>query len=203
LIGIGAAEGGTAVDGALGAAGWVLGYSPEYATLEGNPTLLASLVDLTGGRALDIGDAGSAAAVFEHNLIAAPAAQPVWPWLALAAVLLLPLDVAARRLALTRRDWARAWGRITNYELRIKNEEEIAGSERTEGMERLMRAKERAEGELRMTNYELGMEKEASQAESVAAPIEPQTPATADSPAEAASLEEESLAARLRRRRGL
>ena len=118
-------------------------------------------------------------------------------------MLLLPLDVAARRLTLTRRDWARAWGRIRNYELRIRNEEEIARPERTEGMERLMRAKEKAEGELRMTNDESGMKKEASPSESGASPVEPEAPTTADVPPEAAPVEEESLAARLRRRRNV
>jgi len=124
-------------------AGWVLGYSPEYAELSGNPALLASLAAQTGGRALDTaeGSGPGPAAVFAHDLAAAPAAQPIWPWLTLAAVLLLPLDVAARRLALTRRDWQR----IRNYELGIRNRRKTAPEpERAEGMSALLEAKERA-----------------------------------------------------------
>ena len=34
--------------------GWVLGYSPEYASLEDNPALLAALAEATGGRVLDV-----------------------------------------------------------------------------------------------------------------------------------------------------
>src|SRR5690606_4336638 len=131
--------------------------------------------------------------VFDHNLEAAPALQPVWPWLTLAAVLLLPLDVAARRLQLTRRDWARAWKRITNYELRIRNEEERA--ERAEGMAQLLRAKEKRAEELQATSYELRVTNEAPPAvDSPAAREESARPS--DAPEEA-----ESLAARLRKRR--
>jgi uncharacterized membrane protein len=137
--------GGAGEDGEIQATtGWVLGYSPEYANLSGDPALLAGLAEATSGRALELADTAS---TFEHNLDAAPAAQPIWPWLTLAAVLLLPLDVAARRLTLTRRDWARAWERIRNYELRIRNEEEAAEPERAEGMAQLLRAKERVRNE--------------------------------------------------------
>jgi hypothetical protein len=122
-------------------AGWVLGYSPEYADLTGNPALLASLAAQTGGRALDTaeGSGPGPAAVFAHDLAAAPAAQPIWPWLTLAAALLLPLDVAARRLALTRRDWARAWAKVTADRGRP-----TAAPERTETMAQMLRAKEEA-----------------------------------------------------------
>ena len=125
-------------------AGWVLGYSPEYADLTGNPALLASLAAQTGGRVLDTaeGSGPGPAAVFAHDIEAAPAAQPIWPWLTLAAALLLPLDVAVRRLALTRRDWER----IRNYELGIRNKEEKGQGlgARDERMEQLLRAKEEA-----------------------------------------------------------
>ncbi len=71
--------------------GWVLGYSPEYRDLSSNPTLLASLTDVTGGRILaPVGGEGPGPdAVFARDLAAAPASQPLWPWLVLAAVLLV------------------------------------------------------------------------------------------------------------------
>ena len=131
----------SAVGGLQTTAGWVLGYSPEYADLTGNPALLASLAAQTGGRALDTaeGSGPGPAAVFAHDLEAAPAAQPIWPWLTLAAALLLPLDVAVRRLTLTRRDWARLWAGATADRRRPPAE-----PERAEGMSALLEAKKRA-----------------------------------------------------------
>ena len=203
FVGIGTTDDGrqTTADDSGGlqtTAGWVLGYSPEYAAPADNPALLAAVTGATGGRMLE---RGQPAAVFDHNLPAAPALQPLWPWLTLAAVLLLPLDVAARRLRLTRRDWARAWKKITNYELRITNEEGSVEPVRAEGMAQLLRAKEErrvAGDELPVVEQSLAGAGEL-QAEEEAAPTEERTPASEPPPSE----DEESLAARLRRRRNL
>ena len=95
-------------------AGWVLSYSSEYRvdTTASAPTeplaLLESIARLTGGQS--IGDAPPAA--FAHDLDQQRAAEPVWPYLLLAATLLLPIDVAVRRLVLTRRDLAAARSRV-------------------------------------------------------------------------------------------
>ncbi|MCB9421650.1 MAG: VWA domain-containing protein [Ardenticatenaceae bacterium] len=85
--------------------GWVLGYSPEYRQFESNPQLLESLAELTGGQDLS----GLETAVFSHTLPSDVTRRPIWPWLTLAAVVLLPFDIALRRLVITRRDWQRAW----------------------------------------------------------------------------------------------
>src|SRR5690606_4161420 len=53
------------------------------------------------------------AATFEHNLNQQRAADPLWPYLLLAAAILLPVDVAVRRLVLTRRDIDQAISRVT------------------------------------------------------------------------------------------
>ena len=212
FVGVGAMDG--AAGGLQTTAGWVLGYSPEYAALEDNPALLASLAEMTGGRVLGL-DSG-ATAVFEHNLDAAPASQPVWPWLTLAAVLLLPLDVAARRLTLTRRDWARLWGRIGNYEFTSK--EEAAEAARAEGMAQLLRAKERKAEELRVTSDELRVTSDELRVTSDESRVVEKPPETGETPRPTvkaiqpdepdgrehgrdAAVEEESLAARLRKRR--
>ncbi len=197
----------SAVGGLKTTAGWVLGYSPEYAALDGNPDLLAALAAQTGGRVLVPADV---AAAFEHNLAAAPAAQPIWPWLTLAAVLLLPLDVAARRLTLTRRDWARLWARVTSYERRATSEEKVAEPERAEGMAQLLQAKERA-----------GVQGSRGAGEMPATDARPQTsglpsaddrplrgddrPATTDPPQPTTDQppSDDTLAARLRQRRKL
>jgi hypothetical protein len=90
--------------------GLAVPYSPEYKTqdLSGFQNL-TSLTRATGGQ--EIADPALSFAPF-----ARPAArtQPIWPALLLIAALLFPLDVAARRLRLTRGDverlivWARS-----------------------------------------------------------------------------------------------
>jgi uncharacterized membrane protein/uncharacterized protein YegL len=87
-------------------AGWVMNYSPEYdvnTNREDGTLLLQDLARLTNGRALTETPALS----FAHTLAAADASLPVWPWLFLAAMLLLPLDIAVRRLVVTRSDLQR------------------------------------------------------------------------------------------------
>ncbi|MEJ2150089.1 MAG: VWA domain-containing protein [Chloroflexota bacterium] len=86
--------------------GWVLAYSPEYRSLEGDSQYLEYLTGLTDGGIID-----NPAAAFAHNLRADRVSQPVWRWLLLAAVLLLPFDIAVRRLIITREDLSRllAW----------------------------------------------------------------------------------------------
>lgn len=85
--------------------GWVMSYSSEYnqSSNGDGAALLASLADLTGGRSL----LDDPTASFQHNLAAQPASTPIWPWLALIAMLLLPIDIGVRRLIITRTDWQR------------------------------------------------------------------------------------------------
>ncbi len=83
--------------------GWVMGYSAEYRQAEPNLALLADLATLTGGRDLS----ADPAAAFARTAALRTAATPVMPWLLLLAALLLPLDIAVRRLIITRSDWQR------------------------------------------------------------------------------------------------
>ena len=87
--------------------GWVRSYSAEYAGGGADLNLLAEMAALTGGA--DIG--AEPARAFAHNLAARSAWTPAWPWLLLAALLLLPFDIAIRRVVVTRSDLARlrAW----------------------------------------------------------------------------------------------
>jgi uncharacterized membrane protein len=82
--------------------GWVMSYSSEYdVTGQGEGELfLSGLANLTGGRSLK-DDPGLA---FAHNLSAQAAATPIWPWFMLVAMVLLPFDIAVRRLVITRTD---------------------------------------------------------------------------------------------------
>lgn len=83
-------------------AGWVLSYSPEYRAVRSNPDLLMRITELTGGRIAP----QNPAEVFAHTLPAPKATRPVWHWLVVFAVLLLPFDVAVRRLVITSADFA-------------------------------------------------------------------------------------------------
>ncbi|HET7090441.1 MAG TPA: hypothetical protein VFL17_17530, partial [Anaerolineae bacterium] len=94
--------GGTPVASAT--TGLIVPYSPEYKSLGEAASVLPELSRATGGQVLA-----------EPELAFAPLArpasrvQPIWPTLLLAAALLFPLDVAARRLRLTRGDAQRVW----------------------------------------------------------------------------------------------
>jgi len=120
--------------------GWVLSYSPEYRIdpyedASGDPqALLETLAGLTGGASL----ATEPAASFAHNLDQQQAAEPLWPYLLLAAALLLPVDVAVRRLVITRRDLAAARNRLFG----AREAPEMAGPSARLG--RLLDAKGRA-----------------------------------------------------------
>ena len=85
--------------------GWVMSYSAEYDMgAQGDGTaFLSSIAGLTGGDLL----ADEPGAVFAHNLTAKVAATPMWPILLLLVVVLLPFDVAVRRLIVTCTDLLR------------------------------------------------------------------------------------------------
>ena len=84
--------------------GAVVPYSPEYADPSGAATdpRLAAMAAATGGRVIGAPD---------EVFVPVPGAlrrTEVWPWLMLMAALLLPVDIAARRLRLDGADVARA-----------------------------------------------------------------------------------------------
>jgi uncharacterized membrane protein len=86
--------------------GWVLSYSQEYAVRENvDDTVLETIAGITGGR--DLSDQNELA--FEHNIVAQEAFVPLWPWLLLVAMLLLPFDIGVRRLLVTQSDLQRLW----------------------------------------------------------------------------------------------
>ncbi|HDQ72349.1 MAG TPA: VWA domain-containing protein [Chloroflexi bacterium] len=92
--------------------GWVMGYSPEYAALgkdgEDVEAALARLADLGGGAVLE-----EPKQAFSRTLQGTGATRDLWPYLLGLAVVLIPFDVGVRRLALSRRDWEKAWRWLT------------------------------------------------------------------------------------------
>lgn len=83
--------------------GWVRSYSTEYLTASTAESILPELAEVTNGQAMD----EDVSLVFAHNLESRSASAPIWHWLVLIAMLLLPIDIAVRRLVITRSDWAR------------------------------------------------------------------------------------------------
>ncbi len=79
--------------------GLIVPYSPEYALPRGDRAVLARARELTGGSELT-----DPAAAFAHTLPRARQSTAIWPPFLIAAILLLPLDIALRRLLIGRRD---------------------------------------------------------------------------------------------------
>jgi uncharacterized membrane protein len=115
--------------------GLVAPTAAEYRLLGTNERLLASLRSATGGREIQ-----SAAEVWRHDLRATSFATELWPLLLLFALLLWPLDVAVRRVSVTRGELARgrAWVRELASRGRV--------TARPAAVSGLMQAKERAAG---------------------------------------------------------
>jgi Mg-chelatase subunit ChlD len=118
--------------------GWTLSYSPEYRNTDPNPDLLVRLAAMTGGKVAS----SNPAEAFAHNLPASRATRPIWPWLMALAALLLPFDIAARRLILTRHDFIRMREVLA---ARLGPRKRTARAARSSpGMQALFKAKERA-----------------------------------------------------------
>jgi len=118
-------------------AGWVNPYSPEYRSLGGNLALLRQLASIGSGRLLN-----QPAEAFAHTMPAPRTARDIWPTLLTLAVLLLPLDVAARRLVFGRRDLLRARDALRD---RLTHHVRKPVGESLPSVARLMGAKERVE----------------------------------------------------------
>jgi hypothetical protein len=91
-------------------AGLVVPYSSEYRGAQANPAMLAELAALTGGATLS-----AAAEAFAPVAGRVTRAQEIGLPLLILALILLPLDIALRRLMLRRSDFgaARAWAAAT------------------------------------------------------------------------------------------
>lgn len=121
--------------------GWVLSYSPEYRNLESDPDQLNRIALTAGGRIAGE-DPGEA---FDHTIQAERDRRPVWPWLLAAAAVLLPFDIAIRRLVVTRGDLQKAWNKMIVEPLARRPEPvQEQPQERAPGMDALLKAKERS-----------------------------------------------------------
>jgi uncharacterized membrane protein len=133
LIRVGGSGGGITV---AQTTGWVLSYSPEYLLRDTNINLLDEIARLTYGNVIG----NNPELAFSHTIHEERAATSLWPWLLLVVTLLLPVDIAVRRVIVTHSDLQKvnAWLRDR---LGIHADMRAATSGR---LARLMRAKERA-----------------------------------------------------------
>ncbi len=115
--------------------GWVMSYSAEYRP--GGASVLPDIAKLTHGQSL----AGDPGAAFTHNLAAQPSLTPIWPLLLLLALLLLPFDIAVRRLLVTRSDLVRLRAAVLRRGAQVAHEP-------SERLSSLMGAKARAQQQI-------------------------------------------------------
>jgi hypothetical protein len=149
--------------------GLVVPYSPEYRAGGINLGLLGELARITGG-----GPLGDPLQAFLHNLPAVNSAREIGRTLLLIAALLFPLDVALRRVMISRRDMAlaRAWinERLPGRKTAREQGPVLLGQ--------LFSARERAR---RRTTARVGMKDTPANPESTGAPAAaPRSPSTPD-----------------------
>jgi uncharacterized membrane protein len=98
-------------DAASRTLGLVSPAAEEYRRLGVDADALAAYAAAGGGRELDLAGDEAPAEVWRHDIAADAFPTPIWPWLLLLAIVLVPLDVGVRRVALARSDVvrARAW----------------------------------------------------------------------------------------------
>jgi Ca-activated chloride channel family protein len=116
--------------------GLVVPYSPEYRDLTANEFLMTQLAAAGGGAALS-----SPSQVFGGIRPRVYSAVELSHWLILLAMLLFPVDVGVRRLALQREDFARAWAWAR---ARAGRRRRVRRPGATPELARLMSVKERA-----------------------------------------------------------
>jgi hypothetical protein len=96
-------------DSASRTLGIVSPAAEEFRRLGVDEEALAGYARAGRGRSLEIDEEGEAAAsVWAHDIEAVAFPTPVWPFLLLLAMTLVPIDVGVRRVALTGADLARA-----------------------------------------------------------------------------------------------
>lgn len=85
---------------------WIVSYSPEYLRFRSNPKVLEEIASRTGGKVLSAEPENSG--IFTDDRRERRTTSPIFDWLLMTLVCLIPLDVAIRRIQI---DWAliRSW----------------------------------------------------------------------------------------------
>ncbi|HEX2914088.1 MAG TPA: VWA domain-containing protein [Chloroflexia bacterium] len=119
--------------------GAVASYSPEYKQLGTNEPLLKDLVNLTGGHFLTKPEQA-----FSDDLNRTTRKQDLWPWLLLLAILLFPLDIAARRIRLSPGSLLRGFREKQKPQMAVASASAGGGTTSSPHVGRLFEAKQRA-----------------------------------------------------------
>ena len=186
-------EGGNGTDAASRTLGVVSPAAEEYRRLGIDADALAAYALAGGGRELALDAERPADEVWRHDIAASAFPTPIWPWLLLLAMVLVPIDVGVRRVALSRSDLrrARSWA-ARRVGLARAEPETVAG------LAELRAAKERSEHRASRRTRAPARAPEAdpvpSRREAAPAP-QPEPKSSVPEPAE------ETLAERLARRR--
>lgn len=172
--------------------GWALSYSPEYKRLDPDPDLLLRLAALSNGEVAT----SNPADVFLHNLDATRASRPIWQWLILLAVLLLPFDIASRRLIITKQDISngQAW---MMKQFGFSKPRVSTTPQSSPRMEALLKAKDRVSESTKRSEAASVKFNEAQPSEKIVQPVEQdQETEVKNSPPETAASTTASLLAR-------
>jgi uncharacterized membrane protein len=97
-------------DSASRTLGLVNPAATEYRRLGVDADALRTYARDGNGQVLDPADESALKALWRHDIAADAFPTPIWPWLLLLAIVLVPIDVGVRRVALSRGDVARARG---------------------------------------------------------------------------------------------
>ncbi len=176
----------------------------EFRRLGVDPEALRGLARAGAGRTFDPADPEALAGIWRHDIAAAAFPTPIWPWLLLLAILLVPVDIGVRRVALTRADLRRARGWVASRLGRGERAPEVVP-----GLAELRAAAERRRG---LTDRSPRRESPSAPAAEAPTPLPASEPAAAApsaaarppveaTPPSSAEPAEESLSARLARRR--
>ncbi len=176
--------------------GFSVDYPPDYADTEPNEALLRSLAQQTGGQVMS-----DPAAAFEPPETAPKRRTDIWRLLLWLAALLLPLDVAVRRLVVTRQDVAGIVAVAGAAALRLRRTRPKA---EPATVDRLLEVA-RAEREREATEHPVTVAPAPDAAPPPMAPTtamapEPESPVEREEPAEEAP-QDESMTERLLRRK--
>jgi hypothetical protein len=142
---------------------------------------------------LDPEDPAVVKQVWSHDITAAAFPTPIWPWLLLLAMILVPIDVGVRRVALTRGDFAKARGWVARRVGLARPAPEVVP-----GLAELRAARGRSQRRADRTVRPKAEERAKQQPAPTTAPATPAAPPETDPRPTAA---DETLAERLARRR--
>lgn len=119
-------------------AGFAVAYPPDYADTRPNPSLLAGLAQQTGGKQLE--DPGGA---FARPAVMPRASVDISRLLLWIAALLLPLDVAVRRLMIGQEEWLKVSAWLSAAVARVLRRRQAA---RSQVLRRLLEVKGAPDG---------------------------------------------------------